>query len=72
MTTVAVRTRSTHVARPTAFERILLESAAVLAGLALRHMHRRAAAADVERRREHDADARRDAQAAGNLSLLPR
>jgi hypothetical protein len=72
MTTVAVRRRSTHAAAPTVFERMLLDGSAVLAGLALRHMDRRAAAADVERRRECAADTRRDAQAAGNISMLPR
>lgn len=70
MTTITVRTTVRPAA--TRFERVLLDGSATLEAIALRHMHRRTAAADVERRREQAADARRDAQAAGSIQLLPR
>ncbi|GAA4353538.1 hypothetical protein [Microbacterium rhizosphaerae] len=72
MSTVTVRTVSTRAAAPTALERLLLDGAAALEGIAMRHMQRRQRSAAVERRRARDAETRRDAQAAGNLSLLPR
>lgn len=71
MSTVTVSTRAPrHTA--SRIERVLLNGAAVLEGLAIRHMARRDAASDVERRRETAAEVRRDAQAAGNMQLLPR
>lgn len=72
MSTITVRTRSAGIAAPTAVERLLLDGSAALEGLAMRHMQRRECSVDVERYRARYADTRRDAQAAGNLSLLPR
>lgn len=69
MSTLTVRTRAL---RPTPVERLLLGGSAALERLALRHMHRRAAVADVERRRAQHADARRDAQAVAGVQMLPR
>jgi hypothetical protein len=72
MSTVTVRTVSARAGAPTALERLLLDGSAALEGIAMRHMQRRERSADVERRRSQDADTRRNAQAAGNLSMLPR
>jgi hypothetical protein len=72
MTTVTVRTRAPRLTAPTRLERALLDGSAALEGIALRHMRRRTCSTDAERRRAADADKRRDAQAAGNLGLLPR
>ena len=72
MSTITLRTPSAGAAAPTALERLLLDGSAALEGIALRHMQRRGRSVEVERRRARDAETRRDAQAAGNLSLLPR
>ncbi len=68
MSTLTVRSASA----PTGIERLLLDGSAALEGMALRHMHRRTATTDIERRRVAAADARRDAQAAAGLQLPPR
>jgi hypothetical protein len=72
MSTVTIRTISARAAAPTTLERLLLDGSDALEGIAIRHMQRRARSAGVERRRSRDTDTRRDAQAAGNLSMLPR
>jgi hypothetical protein len=72
MSTVTVRTVSSGASAPTALERLLLDGSAALERIAMRHMQRRGRSVAVERRRSADADTRRDAQAVGNLAMLPR